>query len=144
MADQYIDTTYIDAHLGTNYRTGATVSGVNITTQIEAATALVQGYLTNSGYATPSTTSDENVKLATLGAFRVLLASVPEATVPLPDGWDDHPARIAYLGILSGELPVSHALTNISAVGGWKASEHRSTVTGAFTQRASRDELEGY
>ena len=65
MADSYIDADYIKANLGTGvYDAIAAVAGQSFTQAIYSATALIQGYLRAKGYSTPTTTSDEIVKLA--------------------------------------------------------------------------------
>lgn len=145
MADAYIDATYVKAHMGTGVHDAiAAVTGSSITQRIESATALVQSYLRNNGWATPTTTSDEMVKLAVLGAFWQMACSTPETNVSLPDEWETHPARVAYLGILSGDAQVTHSLTKASAVGGWTYSDYSTTTTSGRTQRTRRSELEGY
>lgn len=145
MADQYIDQTYVRAFFGTSLETAITgITGVSLTQQIEAATGLIQSYLRNSGYGTPDTTTDQTVMLGTLGALVETLSSIPEVSLPLPENWAEHPARIAYVGILNGDAQVTHALDKSAAVGGWKASEHRTGITDSRTQYASRKNLAGY
>lgn len=149
MADRYIDSTYVESFLGTNLVTAITsVSGVVLNTQIEAATAAVQMFMRNSGYATPTSTDpteiEEAVKVAVLGALLYTLLQVPETKIVLPEGIENHTALVAWRGILSGEAQLAASVDVSAAVGGWQASEHRSSVTGAYTQKASRKELEGF
>lgn len=149
MADQYIDATYIQAHLGSGYEAAAVAtSGIVRVTIIEAATAFVQGKLRNSGYSPVSTEDpadvEELVKLATYGAYREMLATIPEAAVALPENWNAHPARMAYVDLVNGELQLAATPSNIAAVGGWQWSESDPDVDDALVQRASREELEGF
>jgi hypothetical protein len=140
VADQYIDSAYVDALLGRGFRTAVEdLEGANLFTLIEGGTALVQSYLRNQGYSTPTTTTDETVKLATLACVAVSMFSIPEFSFPKPESWDMHPAKLALDGILSGDAQVTHGLTQISAEGGLAFS---SSTT--YPQRASRTNLGGY
>ena len=147
MADQYIDDTYVKAHMGTALVTAiGSISGVSLTQLIESATARVQAALRNSGYSTPSTTTDQTVKLVTFGVLREMLSDVPEANLPLPDDWanrSENPARMLS-EIVEGQIQLSgHTLTLSSAVGGWSMSSHLDTSSG-YPQRASRSQLRGF
>ena len=146
MADAYIDRTYVREHLGQGYEAAiSTLDGVDIVTKIEAATALLQGAMRAAGYATAATTTDELVKLAVLEGVWAMLASTPEANVPLPENWESHPANIAYLGILAGTLQLSADPSKIAAKGGWKMSSHAADGSDtSYVQRASRSQLKGY
>lgn len=146
MADSYIDTDYIKANLGTGvYDAIAAVTGTSFTQRIYSATALVQSYLRNSGYATPATTTDETVKLAVLGALWQMACSTPETNLALPEAWEDHPARLALKGIVKGDVQIAgHALSIPDAVGGWGFTEHATGATDTRQQRASRKELAGF
>lgn len=147
MADQYIDSTYVHAHMGSAVVTvlGA-ITGVSLTQLIESATARVQTALRNSGYSTPATTSDQTVKLVTFGVLREMLSDIPEANLPLPDDWANragNPARMLS-EIVEGQIQLDgHTLTLASAVGGWQMSSHEDTSSG-FPQRASRSQLRGF
>lgn len=120
------------------------VVGVELETHIQLASSLIVGYLQNSGYTPGDSTTDDRVKLATIGALWEMLASIPEVSIALPANWEAHPARIAYVGILNGDLPVSHTVTEKDAIGGSQLTEHREGVTGAVRQRTSREELGGF
>ena len=149
MADRYIDADYIKAHLGGGYYAAVVaVTSVSVGVQIEAATSLIQAYMRNSGYACAATQDpdevEEVVKLATLGAFRELFASVPEVTVQLPQDWASNPAKVAYVGIVSGEAKLAAEPTQAGAVGGAIFTSADPTVDGSRPPRASREELEGY
>lgn len=146
MADAYIDRTYVREHLGKGFEDAiSTLDGVDIVTKIEASTALVQGAMRAAGYATATTTTDELVKLAVLGGTWIMLASTPEGNIPLPDGWETHPANLAYQGILTGTLQLSADPSKIAAKGGWKMSSHAADGSDtSYVQRASRSQLKGY
>ena len=149
MADRYIDATYIKAHLGGGYYDAVVaVTSVSVGVQIEAATSLIQAYMRNSGYETPETQDpdevEEVVKLATLGAFRELFSSVPEVTVKLPDDWASNPAKVAYVGIVSGEAKLAADPEQEGAVGGMVFTDATEGASGARPPRASRESLEGY
>jgi hypothetical protein len=146
VADAYIDSTYAGSFLGGDLVTALDgLTGVVLTTQIEAATALIQSYMRNNGYSPVSTTDptavEETVKLAVMGALWQLLTSVPEGNVSLPENWEDHPARIAYVGILTGDANLTAALDKGAAVGGSQWTTHTSTTN---PQLATRDDLEGF
>ena len=149
MADQYIDAAFVRNYLGTNVEgTIEAYTGVGLTQHIESATSLIQSYLRNNGYTTPTTTNDETVKGAVMGAVWQTFASVPEASLPLPENWADHPLRIAYVGILDGsatlDTSVTHTLDTAQAVGGWQASDHSRDTTEGRPQKSSRKNMRGY
>lgn len=147
MADAYIDETYVRAHMGTALESALVgIAGTSLTTLIEAATARVQAALRNSGYSTPSTTTDEMVKLAVFGVVREMVSDIPEASLPLPDDWRSRATNPMSIlkEIISGEVQLSgHTLTTAAAVGGWQMSSHADTAA-AYPQRTSRQQLKGY
>lgn len=145
MADTYITSTYVKGFIGTGlWDALAGVTGFSWTTQIESATATIQSGLRNSGYAASSTTDDEFVKSAVMGALWEQVSALPEKSIPLPENWDRNPLNIARVQILNGDADLTHSLTKRKAVGGWAWSEHRSGVTDSRTQRASRKQLEDW
>lgn len=150
MADRYIDSTFIRAHLGTAYESAVTsLTGVSQTVMIESATSIIQTAMRNSGYSPPVTTDptevEEFVKLGTLGCYREMLATIPEGSIPLPDNWATHPAKLAYAAILSGDAKLAATPSNAGAVGGWQMTLNDPDDTSATqTRRSSRDELEGW
>lgn len=145
MADTYIDSTYVNGWLGTSTATALTSdTGASLTVILEACTSLIQSYLRNSGYATPSTTTDEVVKLATMGAVWESLCSRPEWGLKLPENWDRHPAKVAYVGIVNGDTTTTHSLTSRDAYGGWTFSDSSTTTTTGRVPRATRSQLAGY
>lgn len=151
MADVYLTQTYVEAHLGKGYtRSALQLDGVEFTTLNESATGLVQAYMRNSGYTPPGsiesdgTGVEEAVKLATLGAFTQLLTSIPEVSIPLPENWDVHPANVAYLGLLNGDMQLAATPSQAGAVGGMVFTSSDPDVDGSLPPRASRSQLEGY
>lgn len=149
MADRYLSSTYIQAALGSGYEAAViAISGVDRNVLIEQATSLIQAAMRNNGYAPPATQDpddvEELVKLGTLGCYRELLASIPEGSIPLPEGWSTNPAKLTYAAILSGDARLSATPTVANAVGGWSMTESDPDVDGSRPQRASRSELAGY
>jgi hypothetical protein len=143
---QYITEAYVEAHLGTDYVNAVqAVDGVDLEVLIEAATGIIQGALVGAGYTAGDTTTDERVKAATLGYVRVSLATVPDATLPLPEGWNDDPLNpiAVFNAIVDGRLPIpGHALSTAGAVGGWQSTPRTGTY--GRPPRASRTELKNY
>jgi hypothetical protein len=151
VADAYLDATYVRAHLGTAYDSAVVgITGVSATVLFESATSVIQTAMRNSGYDPPSTTDpddvEEFVKLATLGCYRELLAGVPEGSIPLPESWATHPAKLAYAAILSGDAKLAATPTVGNAVGGalFSDGDPDSTSDDARPARASRSELSGW
>lgn len=144
MADQYIDEAYVNARLGTAYINAVQAqTGIDLTGVIETATARVQSAIRKNGYATPSTTTDETVKEAVLGALVELVANIPEIKV---DVSKDHPSVQVYKDLLSedGTLQITHEQTLSAAVGGSKFTESDPAISTSKPQRSSRDNLSGY
>ena len=146
MADRYINSAYVDDHLGSNFRTAATATGLDLDIMIEGATAAVQVYMRNSGYTPPSTQDPADVepavKLAVLGAFIHQLFSVPENSVRLPEQFGSHPAVVLWNGILSGDVKLSADPDKAGAVGGWSWTD--SSSTGSFPKKTTRTQMGGY
>jgi hypothetical protein len=75
-----------------------------------------------------TTSADNLLKLATIGAVIEMSYGMGKNTVPKPEGWADHPARRMYTGLLDGTLPLAGAsLESISAHGGWSLTETSET-----------------
>lgn len=149
MPNNYLSSTFIRAHLGTAYDSAVTsLTGVSQTTLGESATSVIETALRNSGYSPPTSTDgtgvEEFVKLAALGAYREMLATIPEGSIPLPEQWSAHPAKLAYRAILAGDAKLAATPSVPGAVGGWLMSESDPDVTDSRPQRASRSELEGW
>lgn len=151
MADAYVTETEFEQLVGSAWVNAVQgFSGVSLTPHIEYATALVQSRLRNNGYSVPSgtiattTSIDPVVKSAVVALAWESLASVPKASLRLPDDWESHPFRIAWADIYSGVATLNLSITKISAKGGWKASSHSSVSTTGLPQRSRRTEIEGY
>lgn len=141
MANQYLDTDYVDAHLGSNVRaklftpSGGSYSSANFNTLAQAATSVIENSLRQSGYAVPTATVSqvstvaEYVKLATYGAFRELASARPEKSLALPENWEANPARVAYDKIVDGEAYLTLTLTAANAVGGAHVSTQSTSVS---------------
>lgn len=148
MADRYIDSTYLRAHLGTAYTTAAlAVTGVDVDVLIEASTALVKSAMKNSGYALVATQDpadvDELAKFATLEVFRWKLANIPEATLPLPDGWESSIGGQMVARIIEGDYPMpSLDPSNTGAVGGALFTDSTDDTNAA--RKTTRTELADY
>ncbi len=103
MPDRYIDEAYVKAHIGSKLEVAMrSVHGVSVDTLIEGGTALVQLSLRKHGYDTAAAGDDPLVKLAVMGAVWTMLASIPEISLKLPEGWDKHPAKVARDAIEAG------------------------------------------
>lgn len=147
MADRYIDTTFVRAHLGTGYSSAALVTGTSETVLIEGATALVKSALKNSGYPVIATQTpsevDELVKFGVLAAFREMLAAIPEAAQPLPENWESHFAKRILNSIIDGDFPIpSLDPSTTGAVGGHEFTDPLVTTNNA--RKTTKTELAGY
>lgn len=149
MADNYLIEADYDAHLGADVRAAVedavTVDGLTLLAQ--TATAFVQGSLRNSGYELPTEATmqgvdaDLLVKLAVGAALRELVAAIPNISLPLPEDWSGNIAKVALVGILSGDTQLGLPQRIIDAPGGWTVSTSSPTTK---PQRTSRCALSGY
>lgn len=160
MANQYLDTSYVDAYLGAGVRAALftdSLSGVysaaDFNALAKAATSVIETALRNSGYTPPvatvgtASTVDEYVRLATYGAFLELAASRPEHRLRLDDMWEKNPANLAYRAIIDGDANLSLTLVVKDAIGGAVFSEQSEDVTsedGSRPHTFSRKGLQGY
>lgn len=149
MPNNYLNATFIRAHLGTAYETAVTsLTGVSQTTLGESATSIIETAMRNSGYSPPTSTDgtgvEEFVKLGTLGCYREMLATIPQGAIPLPENWATHPQKLAYAAILSGDAKLAADPSNVGAVGGFAWTENDPDVDDSRPPRATREELEGY
>lgn len=151
MSASYITAAYIDSFVGADVRAAlftdsagdysATILGV----QINAASALIKSYAKNSGYDLGDTTTDDAVMLATLGALLRVAYSRPDKNVAIPENFSEHPATLAYMGILSGDMPILSVTPNKGAeVGGFQFTESDPDVTGSVPRRTSKTEMAGF
>jgi len=147
MADTYISETNVKARLGTGVHDAlAALTGVSITQLREDATAVIQSALRNSGYATPSTTTDVVVMLATFGVFLELACAIPEASIALPEQWTANEYYRARKDIVSGVVELTgHSRSIAGSVGGIVASDPDDTIAdGGRPPVATRANLVGY
>lgn len=159
MANQYLDTSYVDAHLGTAVRQAlftpqdGSYSSANFNTVCQAATSVIETALRNSGYTPPTatvataSTVDGYVRLATLGCFVDLAYNRPEKRLRLPQGWEDNPAKTAYRAIIDGDADLSLTPSVAGGIGGFVFSETSDDVSSADGGRHhtfSRKNLAGY
>lgn len=146
MPERYIDVSYVDACLEQSVRVGllgeAAVGDLQIL--IEGASAIVAGYLRNSGYGLPTTTipgttadvADPAVQQAVMCVVWEQLAARPNQQLELPKTWATMPYRIALDGILSGTMQLGLPQSAASSPGGFLASSSQA--------RSRRDQLGGY
>jgi hypothetical protein len=153
VADQWIDETYVDHFWGDNLRTVAFTSagGTYATAQfigiVEAATSIIQAACRNSGYSTPSTTTDVFAKMGTMGAFWEIAAARPEVRLKLPEEWATNALKTAYEAILEGDAPLTLTQNQGGAPGGSVFSSNDEDTTsenGGRSQTFSRKRLQGY
>jgi hypothetical protein len=159
MANQYLDTAYVDAYLGSNVRSalfteeGGSYSSTNFNTVCKAATSIIETAIRNSGYTVPTATVTtcstvaEYVRLATFGAFVDLAYNRSEHNLMLPQDWDAHPAKQAYRAIIDGDADLDLTLSTVGAVGGFTFSETSEDVSSTDNGRHntfSRKNMAGY
>ncbi len=147
MADQYINAAYITAHLGSDYYTAAVAHSSDVDVLIEASTALVQSAMKNSGYTLVATQDpadvDELAKFATLEVFRWKLANIPEATLPLPEGWESSIGGQMVAKIIDGDYPMpSLDPSAVGSIGGMTVTD--PLVTTNAERKTTRTELADY
>ena len=159
MANQYLDTSYVDAYLGSGVRAalftdnGGSYSSTHFNTVCKAATSVVEAALRNSGYSPPSatvansSTVAEYVRLATFGAFVDLAYNRSEHNLALPQEWDEHPAKRAFRAIIDGDANLDLTLTVSGAIGGFAfstTSTDTSSQDGGRHHTFSRKNMAGY
>jgi hypothetical protein len=159
VANQYLDTTYVDAYLGASVRAalftdeGGAYSSTNFNTVAKAATSLVETALRNSGYTVPSATVStcstvaEYVRLAAFGAFVDLAYNRAEKRLKIPQDWNTHPAKTAYRAIIDGDANLDLTLSVVGAIGGFTFSitdDDTSSSDGGRHHTFSRKNMSGY
>ena len=159
MANQYLDTGYVDAYLGTSVRQalftpeGGSYSSVNFNTVAQAATSIVETALRNSGYTPPTATVgsassvDAYVRLASFGCFVDLAYNRAAKRLRLPQDWENNPAKQAYRAIIDGDADLSLTVAVSGAIGGFVFSETSDDVSssdGARHHTFSRKNMAGY
>ena len=149
MPAKYIDNAYVANIYSTAVRdqlfndAGSTNTSAMSALQVMAST-FVRGYLQKAGYTIGLTTSNELVKLATLGAFMTLAQSRPHNALPLPENWGDHPARVTYADLANGTLIVDLPQDALSAPGGFEATDSSTSVDDTAVKIFSRDNMDGF
>jgi len=159
VANQYLDTDYVDAYLGSAVRaalftpSGGAYSSANFNTMAKAATAQIETALRNSGYQPPTATAgdcsavEEYVRLATYGVFCELASTRPTKALKLPEKWEANPARMAYRAIIDGDANLDLTLIASDAIGGVRFSEQSDTISstdGSRPHTFSRKNMSGY
>lgn len=147
MADKYVSTAYVQDMLGTGYTT-AVAAALDLDQQVEAATAVVQVAMRNSGYTPPTSTDgtgvEEFVKLATLGALQELVASAPETAIALPETWETNPAKMAFAQIVSGDAKLAATPSQTGSVGGIILSDSDIDNESSVYRKTTRERMTGY
>jgi hypothetical protein len=160
MANQYLDTGYVDAYLGTSVRaalftdsSSGVYSSTNFNTVAKGASAIIETALRKSGYTPPTATVgtvssvDEFIKLATYGAFIELAYNRPEHRLKLPENWDSSNPKLAYEAILNGDADVDLPVNTETAISGIAFSEQSEDITsedGSRSHTFSRKNMAGY
>jgi hypothetical protein len=153
-ADNYLESSDYDAQLGADV-VAALIEAVGhdgIDSLSKQATSFIQGFMQNSGYATPSLADMQSantpalavIQMAVGAALRELASAIPSISMPLPADWEKQVGKRALEGILSGDMQlVGLAQTTATSPGGWLMTSS-SGVREQYRQRTSRRELRGY
>lgn len=145
----YLATSDVDALIGANERQALfsddnTVAGYSVTyfTSLnEKASAVIQSAAKNAGYTLGATTTDDLVKLCTLG--QIIAMAYGRKGLLVPSQWQ-------YIvdmrtDLINGNLPLSMSPDAADAVGGLQWSDQTSTTgNGGRVQIFSRLKLQGY
>lgn len=134
MADNFLTTTYVDALLGNKVRVALFTDGETYKTAAfvgtaQAATASIQQAIKSAGYAVPTSTTDEYIKLATLGEFVVMAYGRLDKKAKLPEDWYKSPMGRARADILSGDAELSLEVSVVGGHGGISSSDYTSEVS---------------
>jgi hypothetical protein len=148
VADNYLTVTYVDFYLGSSVRQALFKDGTS--TYKTAAflgicymsTADIQSAIRTAGHTPPTTTTDEFIKLATLGSFVRLAYSRPDNMLALPDDFDQSPMARAYERILTGDIVLDIPEDDEESPGSVVFNDPTATATGyppIFTRRNMYD-----
>lgn len=136
MADNYLTVTYVDFYLGAAVRQALFKDGTS-TYKTSAflgvcymSTSDIQAAIRTAGYSPPTTTSDEFLKLATLGSFVRLAYSRPDNMLALPEDFNKSPMSRAYERILSGDIVLNLPSDEDESPGSVVYPDYTATVTG--------------
>lgn len=144
MSVNYLTVTYVDYLLGKPVRQalfteGTTYKSLAFTATAQAASAVIRNAILSAGYVAPTTTSDDFIKLGTLGEFVRMAYSRPDKRIELPENFTDSAMNIARKAILSGEAKLELTLTAVAGIGGISFSDHADTTLGHPTIFSRRD-----
>jgi len=136
MADNYVTSAIADVWWSADVREElfSTDSGSYLSSHFLAmacaATAKVQSDLRSSGYTPPTrSTTDEYIKMATMGVLWEMAAGRPDKNLVLPQDWETSPLKLAADAIELGTAQLTIALDKGGAVGGIQTSEYSTSVT---------------
>jgi hypothetical protein len=156
MADNYLTSDDYEALLGADVVAAVVevVGTAGLDALAEQATSFLQGFMQNSGYATPTlaemvatnTPALGVIRLATGAALRELVSSLPDISQPVPDNWAQNVGKRSMEGVLSGDMQLVGLTQNVgTSPGGWLMTTTTASSNGVlFEQRASRRNLSGY
>jgi hypothetical protein len=148
VADNYLTVTYVDFYLGAAVRQALFKDGTS--TYKTAAflgvcymsTSDIQTAIRTAGYSPPTTTTDEFIRMATLGSFVRLAYSRPDNMLSLPEDFDKSPMSRAYDKILSGDIVLDLPADDDESPGSVVYNNPIATITGfppIFTRRNTYD-----
>lgn len=149
MAAAYITVADVDAAITAAVRAdllsddddGGAGAGTFATDLYEKASELVKAAAANAGYSLSTTTTSQQVKLATLGQFLNLLYNRKQQELP-PAFYE---AYNMLERIRTGDLELTdYTASTSTGVGGAKFSETNSSISGARYNIFSRTKLSGY
>jgi hypothetical protein len=136
VADNYLAATYVDFYLGSSVRSTlfkdgtATYKTAAFLGVCYMATSDIQTAIRTAGYTPPATTTDEFIRLATLGSFVRLAYSRPDNMLALPEDFDKSPMSRAYERIISGEAVLNLPSNEDESPGSVVYNNPLATVTG--------------
>ena len=134
MADNFLSVTYVDNLIGTRVRTALFTEGITYKSAAFlgtccAATAVIQNAIQSAGYEVPGTTTDEFIKLATLGEFVRIAFARPDKKLQLPEDYDSSAWMTARKLILSGDAELSLSQSVTEGHGGISATSTTDSPT---------------
>lgn len=136
MAASYIATTDVDAVIGTKERqklftddeAGSAYDSTEYDRVVELASELIKVAGKHAGYTLGDSSTDQSVKLATIGAFLPMAYGRKGLAVPAPLVWMTNLAE----AIRRGEYPLTGTSPDTDhARGGSQFTESSATVTGS-------------
>lgn len=143
MSAAYIDTTFVDRHIGQDARLalfddGAGYEAATLTALINTASAILKAALQNAGYSPGDSTTSDLVKIATFGQF--VLMAYGRKGLKVPDQFATSVALAE--GIRSGAVPVPDTDPSTrDGVGGVLFTDSSDTTSTGKPAIFSRDNL---